>query len=357
METAFQAIDAAAAAVPVPRPGLRVPTALAYHPKGLPPAAALPSLTQMSDPECKVNLRAQRNFASVGQLASWLQLLTAAAGLGGAGVALRECSRLIGVAQPLAGAWLQAVPGPSQFRLRSSLYVIALQRRLGLPIAMATAADVTAAESLGDELLKGCEHTTRHNRVVEAWVRAVQAARGAAHTRATAEAPEWSAPSVPDFVSEYAGQAGAHQAGEVKVYNTIVSDAAQLLRGATSAFGATRARLLEENLGDDVPPDVQLPPRAAGAPPRDAKYAEALAGGHEVLVLIAEVWGGFSPESMRFLGELAQARGDGVDLERASATWSTTSFTSYHGQLLSLAVQWGVAIEIERSIHKRARFA
>ena len=79
--------------------------------------------------------------------------------------------------------------------------------------------------------------------------------------------------------------------------------------------------------------------------------------GHEVLVLIAEVWDGFSPESMRFLGELAQARGDGVDLERASATWSTTSFTSYHGQLLSLAVQWGVAIEIERSIHKRARFA
>ena len=91
---------------------------------------------------------------------------------------------------------------------------------------------MAAAETLGDELLKGCEHTTRHNRVVAAWVRAVQAARGAAHTRATAEAPgAWSAPSVPDFVSEYAGQAGAHQAGEVKVYNTIVTDAAQLLRG------------------------------------------------------------------------------------------------------------------------------
>jgi hypothetical protein len=25
-----------------------------------------------------------------------------------------ECSRLIGVAQPLAGAWLQAIPGPTQ---------------------------------------------------------------------------------------------------------------------------------------------------------------------------------------------------------------------------------------------------
>ena len=269
-------------------------------------------------------------------------------------MALRECSRLIGVAQPLAGAWLRAIPGPSQFRLRSSLYVIALQRWLGLPIHMASAANVTAAETLGDELLKGCEHTTRHNRVVGAWVRAVQAARGAAHTRATAEAPAWSAPSVPDFVSEYAGQAGAHQAGEVKVYNTIISDAAQLLRGATQAFGATRARLLQENLGDFAPREV-VAPRGDGAP-RTAKYQAALEGGHDVLVLISEVWGGFSPEAMRFLGELSQARNDGIDIERASTTWSTSSFTSYHGQLLSLAVQWGVAIEIERAIKTSARF-
>jgi len=72
------------------------------------------------------------------QLGSWLELITGAEGLvgerGGVKVALRECSRLIGVAQPLAGAWLRAIPGPSQFRLRSSLYVIALQRWLGLPI-------------------------------------------------------------------------------------------------------------------------------------------------------------------------------------------------------------------------------
>ena len=46
----------------------------------------------------------------------------------------------------------------------------------------------------------------------------------------------------------------------------------------------------------------------------------------------------------------------GIDIERASTTWSTSSFTSYHGQLLSLAVQWGVAIEIERAIKKNASF-
>ena len=34
----------------------------------------------------------------------------------------------------------------------------------------------------------------------------------------------------------------------------------------------------------------------------------------------------------------------------------TSSFTSYHCQLLSLAVQWGVAIEIERAIKKSASF-
>ena len=93
-------------------------------------------------PSCKTNIRAQRSFASVAQLGSWLELMTGAAGLAthdgercGVKVALRECSRLIGrVAQPLAGAWLRAIPGPSQFRLRSSLYVIALQRWLGLPI-------------------------------------------------------------------------------------------------------------------------------------------------------------------------------------------------------------------------------
>ena len=133
-----------------------------------------------------------------------------------------------------------------------------------------------------------------------------------------------------------------------------VECAVELLRGATQAFGATRARLLAENLGDYAPSEV-VAPRSDGAA-RTAKYQAALDGGHDVLVLISEVWGGFSPEAMRFLGELAQARNDGVDLERASATWSTSSFTSYHGQLLSLAVQWGVAIEIERAVKTSARF-
>ena len=97
----------------------------------------------------------------------------------------------------------------------------------------------------------------------------------------------------------------------VKVYNPIVSDAAQLLRGATQAFGATRARLLSENLGDYAPPEV-LSERPADAAVREAKYQRALENGHEVIVLIAEVWGGFTPEAMSYLGELAHADLEGI---------------------------------------------
>ena len=89
------------------------------------------------DREGETNLRAQRSFAQLTScspvspvltISSWLELMASAAGLDGevrgTKVALRECSRLIGVAQPLAGAWLQAIPGPNQFRLRSTLYEV-----------------------------------------------------------------------------------------------------------------------------------------------------------------------------------------------------------------------------------------
>ena len=50
---------------------------------------------------------------------------------------------------------------------------------------------------------------TRSLTLVSRWVRAVQAARGAIHTRATSEAPDGCGTSVPDGVSEFTGHAGA----------------------------------------------------------------------------------------------------------------------------------------------------
>ena len=65
---------------------------------------------------------------------------------------------------------------------------------------------------------------------------------------------------------------------------------------ARRARGCSRRR---ENLGDYAPSEV-VAPRSDGVA-RTAKYQAALDGGHDVLVLISEVWGGFSPEAMRFL--------------------------------------------------------
>ena len=83
------------------------------------------------------------------------------------------------------------------------------------------------------------------------------------------------APSVPDFVSEYAGQAGAHQAGEVKVYNTS-------LLTQPSCFGDPGLRrdaraAARGDLGDFAPSEV-VAPRSDGAA-RTAKYQAVLEGG------------------------------------------------------------------------------
>ena len=41
--------------------------------------------------------------------------------------------------------------------------------------------------------------------------------------------------------------------------------------------------------------------RSVDGAPRAAKFQAALEGGHDVLVLISEVWGGFAGGAMRFL--------------------------------------------------------
>ena len=78
----------------------------------------------------------------------------------------------------------------------------------------------------------------------------------------------------------------------------------------------------------------------------------ALNDGHTVQPLICEVWGGFALGATRYLNSLAQLRGDSIAEERSSCTWTTRSFVSYYGQLLSIAVNIGGAMEIERALGK-----
>ena len=181
VEARLGVIDAAAA-----RSTRRSTTAtLAYRPGGLPPADALPSLAKMATPMCPTNKNAQRSLAQVIHLDDWLQLTASLAGIDHAPRRLREMSRLVGVSQPLAGCFLRAVPASDAFRVRSTEFNIIVERRLGLPCAALRYLPTDdATDQFGDSALKSCEHTTRHNLVVAAWLYALTCARGSATTRA-----------------------------------------------------------------------------------------------------------------------------------------------------------------------------
>ena len=173
-------------------------------------------------------------------------------------------------------------------------------------------------------------------------------------TYASATSPSWAPDACPDLISEFNGQDGGHLLGEIKVYNSMVAAMNKLMCGATRAFGATEAPLRSEILGacaaDGGASDGRCykngPRRGM---PREAKYQQALDRGHTVVPLITEVWGGFAADAMAFLRKLSRKRDDRLDIEEHSTTWATTSYSSYYGQRLSIAVTSGVAIEIWRA--------
>ena len=79
----------------------------------------------------------------------------------------------------------------------------------------------------------------------------------------------------------------------------------------------------------------------------------ALDGGHEVVPLIHEVWGGVASEAVAYLRRLADSK---AGPDRATATWATSSFRSYWGQRLAVALQTGVAREILDAAHDVAAY-
>ena len=101
---------------------------------------------------------------------------------------------------------------------------------------------------------------------------------------------------------------GSHSLGETKVYNNLVTNITKLRRGAVYAFGATeydlRLDILGEYAGTESTP---LLPRADGAPHANAKYKHALDGGHRVIPLIHEVFGGMASDAAAYLSLAASA--------------------------------------------------
>ena len=153
----------------------------------------------------------------------------------------------------------------------------------------------------------------------------------------------------PDGCAYHSAFNGKHVLYETKVVAPIAASsgagpARQAQAGTLCAFGNSEKHFLTKILGT---------PSGDGAPPTGGDYLFALARGHTVVPLIHEVFGGLAPcanETLRDLGRRKQGR-----LDEPSASWSARSFVAYHGQLLSIAIAYGVSGELTRGI-SAARF-
>ena len=134
------------------------------------------------------------------------------------------------------------------------------------------------------------------------------------------------------------------------ILNPIVSSPTEMRRAAVYAFGATehdlRIEILGERAGTAATP-LEPPP---GGEPRTAKYQHALDGGHRVIPLIHEVFGGLASDADAFMRELARLRKHALGADSVHATWAARSFAPFWRQRLSLAIHSGCALELARVI-------
>ena len=74
-----------------------------------------------------------------------------------------------------------------------------------------------------------------------------------------------------------------------------------------------------------------------------AHYKDALERGHEVVLLIHEIFGGWHEDAVDMLRRLADIRGDRLDAESEDKSWRDKSFSSYHKTRISVALHCAVA--------------
>ena len=82
-------------------------------------------------------------------------------------------------------------------------------------------------------------------------------------------------------------------------------------------------------------------PDGGGGPVRSSHHA-----GHALTMIVHEVFGGMSPESVRLLGYLAKMHGAKLGADELSAPWCARSFRSLHAMRISIAVHIGAATEV-----------
>ena len=150
-----------------------------FRPHSLTPAARLPAPARLflPDDDDKVPTPpSQKALSSIVHHGRWLAHIDAMHEFDrtadDTNISHREATRFVSASQFGAGMWLEAAPDASlpNSRLKTAPYTAALQRRLGLYLSAAKAANDTLAAAgktpdwLGDASCNLGEHSTRHHR-------------------------------------------------------------------------------------------------------------------------------------------------------------------------------------------------
>jgi hypothetical protein len=85
--------------------------------------------------------------------------------------------------------------------------------------------------------------------------------------------------------------------------------------------------------------------------PKPAKYHAAMSRGIQVLMIIFNVYGGMYSEAAKEFDFMAKKKGKGLgEAENAQSNWASSSYRSYYGQRLSIAINTYVVKEIEHAV-------
>ena len=232
-----------------------------------------------------------------------------------------------------------------------------MQRRLGLPLSAAAAEGVVSRHDLefdvfGDVAANDGEagHQTRHHQLLVelvARLRSVWAGAVVYEPRQYAYSDKR-----PDL--EVHGPEGL-LVGDVKLKDPLGSNPADVETDAAHvAFAATLPAEIRSEVGwagqgvsEEVDGRWSAETGKGYVPPHQGAYDRAQRNGVEVLVLLFETFGGFSPAVLKLLQRAADARGDKLrGSEYDETTWSARSWTVYTVQRLSCILARAVAWEI-----------
>ena len=318
-----------------------------FHPPRHPTPESLPSLTTMVDCDSKVNTRAQGVFtAIVHHHTHHTHLLTHRPDT-------RYSTVFVCASQPHAGDFLHAVPSHLDTTLSSNLMSTAIQRRLGLPIFPPPTAP---HDPFGDSLQNDGSHSVRHDKPKLAFFCMLESTYGRALSicdPSDGSHMDYSPTHIPDVGVLFGSASGKHTLGDVKVVSPFTTSLSKqdTPRGAAIAFAHTEEPMKEKILGR---PAFARPANSTGrfnrylntgsrvAKPAD--YSGAIARGHEVLPIIFEVFGGWAPGAVKFFRRVARAHRN--RLAEPLTSWAARTFTSYHAQRVSVAIQSTACQEI-----------